>query len=376
MRGDGLSEGEPARPEPEGRGAPLARAARRVDEVQRRHAVAGFPLAVFRKYSEDRGGNLAAMLAYFEFFSLFPLLAVATTILGRVLADDPELQRRLLDTALRNVPLIGSRIATDLRALDAGGVGLAIAIVLSIWAGLGAIKAFEVAMNTVWNVPEHARPGFLRANLRAFAMLVGLAALTVVSAVTTFTILGGLGWAGEAPDVGLAIAVHGVLFLVAFAVLTSAPVGWTAHLPGAIVAAVAWTILLRIGRHDRRSADRERERRLRHVRARGRAVGLALPGVEPGARRPPRSTSSVHDRLWPRTMVPPPLGQADRRALKRFAAQGERRPEVQVEVRERPPPEPELEPLTDPGDAPAPVPARAPARASGEARPHPGGATP
>ena len=45
-----------------------------VDGWQRRHAVAGFPIAVMKKFTEDRASNLAALIAFYAFFSLFPLL--------------------------------------------------------------------------------------------------------------------------------------------------------------------------------------------------------------------------------------------------------------------------------------------------------------
>jgi membrane protein len=46
----------------------------RLDELQRRHPVFGFPLAVLYKYIDDQGGYLSALIAYYAFVSLFPLL--------------------------------------------------------------------------------------------------------------------------------------------------------------------------------------------------------------------------------------------------------------------------------------------------------------
>ena len=50
-------------------------------------------MAVVRKFGDDQGGNLAALVAYYAFFSLFPLLLVFVTILGFVLQGDPGAQR-------------------------------------------------------------------------------------------------------------------------------------------------------------------------------------------------------------------------------------------------------------------------------------------
>ena len=62
----------------------------RVDSFQRRHPWAGFPIAVIYTYIDDGGGHLAALLAYYAFLSMFPLLLLASTILGIVLSGDPE----------------------------------------------------------------------------------------------------------------------------------------------------------------------------------------------------------------------------------------------------------------------------------------------
>jgi len=47
--------------------------ARRFDRFQRERAWLAFPIAVMRKFGDDRGGSLAALIAYYGFFSIFPL---------------------------------------------------------------------------------------------------------------------------------------------------------------------------------------------------------------------------------------------------------------------------------------------------------------
>ena len=71
----------------------------RVDEFQRRHPVAGFPLAVVYKYFDDQGPYLAATLTYYAFVAIFPLLLIASSLLGFVLQGNEELQAELLDPA-------------------------------------------------------------------------------------------------------------------------------------------------------------------------------------------------------------------------------------------------------------------------------------
>ena len=56
------------------------------DRVQRRHGLLGFPYAVIKKYGDDDGGREAALITYYGFLSIFPLLLLGVAILSRVLA--------------------------------------------------------------------------------------------------------------------------------------------------------------------------------------------------------------------------------------------------------------------------------------------------
>ena len=60
----------------------LQRILRAIDQYQQRRRWLAFPFAVNKKFGDDQGGYLAALIAYYGFFSLFPLLLVFTSILG------------------------------------------------------------------------------------------------------------------------------------------------------------------------------------------------------------------------------------------------------------------------------------------------------
>ena len=62
---------------------------RRLDVFQQRHRWAGFPLAVVYKFAEDQGPYLAALITYYGFLALFPLLLLLASILGFVLRAIP-----------------------------------------------------------------------------------------------------------------------------------------------------------------------------------------------------------------------------------------------------------------------------------------------
>ena len=84
----------------------------RFDQWQRRRTRPAFVVGVFKKFSEDRAGQLAALIAYYSFFSLFPLLLVLTTSLGYVLNGNSELQQRIAGSALSHIPVVGESLQT------------------------------------------------------------------------------------------------------------------------------------------------------------------------------------------------------------------------------------------------------------------------
>src|SRR4051794_39026102 len=97
----------------------------RLDQFQRGHRPLALAVAVFKKFGDDQAGNLAALIAYCAFFSIFPLLLVLVTVTGFVLAGNPELQQRLLDSALSQFPVIGDQLRTNIGAYKGSGLALA-----------------------------------------------------------------------------------------------------------------------------------------------------------------------------------------------------------------------------------------------------------
>src|SRR5580658_3305026 len=156
----------------------------RLDRFQRKHPWAGFPLAVAYKYFDDFGAYLAALLTYYAFVSLFPLLLLLSTILGFVLSGDGSLQHQVLTSVLNRIPVISQDLAEP-KQIGGGLLGLFVGIVGSIYGGLGVAQAFQYATNTVWGVPRNNRPNPFRARGRSLVLLAttGLALMgtTVLS---------------------------------------------------------------------------------------------------------------------------------------------------------------------------------------------------
>jgi membrane protein len=220
---------------------------RAFDRWQQRHRPAGFTFAVFQKYSDDQGGYLAATIAYYAFFSIFPLLLVFTTVLGYVLRGHKHLYKTLLDSALGQFPVIGHQLQT--RSLEGNALALGLGLAAAIWAGMGVFIAAQNAMDDVWGVPYARRPNFFRKRLLSLELLVllggGILASSVLAGLGSFGAGYGIGW--KIGSIALSTALNFGLFWVGLRVLTADDVTWTQLRGGAIAAAFAYEILQALG---------------------------------------------------------------------------------------------------------------------------------
>ena len=85
----------------------------RVDEVQRRHAILGFPYAVCKRYGEDHGGWLGSLISYYGFFSLYPLLVVFVTVATWIFGDRPRALQSVLEAMWSKVPFATADLAAE-----------------------------------------------------------------------------------------------------------------------------------------------------------------------------------------------------------------------------------------------------------------------
>jgi membrane protein len=224
----------------------------RLDGFQRRHPAAGFPLAVVYKFTDDQGSYLAALITYYGFLSLFPLLLLLSTILGFVLRGDAHLQQQVLHSTLSQFPVIGPDLNHP-RHLGGGTTGLIVAILGMLYGGLGVAQATQHAMNTAWAIPRNTRPNPLKARGRSLLLLatVGLA----IIGTTALSALGASAGAyGATFGIGLkalliaaAVAINTGVFILAFRVATARDLTVREVAPGAIAAAIAWQLLQSFG---------------------------------------------------------------------------------------------------------------------------------
>jgi len=310
---------------------PVERVVRSLDRVQQRNRVAGLVVAVVKKFGDDRGPSLAALLAYYGFLSLFPLLLVFTTILGFI--GNTDLQRNMVGTALAEFPVFGQQIGKNAtHPLTGSGIGLAVGLALLLYGSLGVAHAGQHAMAQIWNVPGVVRPGFFPRLARSVAFFIvlgiGVAVTAGLSGLATLSgraVLArvGLLLAGAAINVGLYVAV--------FRVLTPKTAPTQALLPGAVVGGIGYSILLALG-------TGLIQHQLRHAQALyGQfAFVLGLLGWLYLVAQLSLYAAELNvvrlRRQWPRSIVQPPLTSADERVLRDIARQEERRPEQRVGV--------------------------------------------
>lgn len=225
---------------------------RRFDAFQRRHRWASLPIAVVYKFVDDQGAYLAALLAYYGFLSLFPLLLLGVTVLGYVLNGDPVAQQAVVSSALRNVPVIGDQIRENVHTFSGSTAGLVVGVVVAVYGALGVTQAAQHALDEVWAVPRAERPSIWAAYARgAFVVLlvgIGMMATAALSALATAagatTGLGGLG-RGAATVAGVVVNIG--LFLMAYHLLPARRSRVRDHWIGAVTAGVTWQVLLTVG---------------------------------------------------------------------------------------------------------------------------------
>jgi membrane protein len=219
----------------------------RLDNFQRRHEWAGAPLAVLYKFHDDQGVYLAALIAFYGFLSLFPLLLLFTSILGFVLQNDAELQTRVLDSTLSQFPVIGQQLG-DPQSVRGSGIALVVSVLVAVYGALGVAHAIQHAMNVTWAVPRCRRPNPFHLRLRSLVLIAigGLATITatVLSGLASATaISANLDWLSATLIVVAAIAVNTVVFVVGFWICVPMNRSVRSLLPGAVTAAVVWQAL-------------------------------------------------------------------------------------------------------------------------------------
>jgi uncharacterized BrkB/YihY/UPF0761 family membrane protein len=299
------------------------------DRFQRRRAPVAIVIAVLRNFSDQNAGNAAALIAYWAFFSLFPLLLLFTAILGFVLHGHHAALVSVENSALRELPI-------KLYAGHGSGVALGVGLIGTLSAGLGVTSACQNAFNVVYAIPHRSQPNFLVSRWRGLKLLAGVGLLQVGSTAAAGAVSGGFGGTLlTVAGLAVALAINVCLFFVLFRVLIPKLVPTNELWPGILVASVAWEVLQSVGgiyvSHVVKGAGQT-------YGTFATVIGL-LTWLYLGARIVVYAAEInvvLTRRLWPRSIMAPPE-PADRRARAALAKMEERDNTETVDVSFHPP---------------------------------------
>jgi membrane protein len=229
-----------------------------------------FPVRVFQNYSTVQGPLLASGLAYQAIFAVFAAVWVGFSIVGLVVAGNPELQQPLINLLSNAVPGLIKTSSSSSGAIDPAvllkasvfGVTGAIALVAVLFTALGWLASARAAIRVILGL---AQPTTNFALLKLRDLLVGIgfgialvvsAALSVAGSAATTALLPLIGVSSDSV-VGAVIGrivTLAVMFLLdatilgaLFRVLSGVDIPWRRLRGGALVGAVALGALKVLG---------------------------------------------------------------------------------------------------------------------------------
>jgi YihY family inner membrane protein len=310
----------------------VERGIRKIDGAQRGWTPTAFIFGVIKKFGDDNGGVLVANLTYTAFVTLFPLLLVFTTILGLVAAFNPAFKDAAENAVASQVPIIGRTLTSQVGTLKRSSViGLIVGLIVTIWGSTGLAQAGMYTMSRVWNLPGPERPGFVP-RLGRSMLFLGLLAAGVIAT----TALASLSTYGNRPlsllafAEAVAAAVNAGMFVGGFRVLTPKAVDTWDLVRGGVIAGILWTVLQVLGTW-----------LVHHFLHSDSVYGVfaTVLGLVAWLYLAARVTvycaevnAVLARRLWPRSVVQPPLTNADRTSLALHALESQQRVELQVHV--------------------------------------------
>ncbi len=222
----------------------------RVDGFQRRRRVVGLPLAVVYKFFDDQGNYLAAIMTYYAFVAIFPLMLISSSILGFVLQGDEALQQQVLDSALGRFPIVGDQIGRP-EGLQGSTSAVVIGALAALYGIVGLGQAAQNAVNAAWAVPRNSRLNPVVSRIRSlFAFVVGglaLIALGVLSSLASYFGVLGSGFMARLLGILITVSLTGLVLSAMMRLALPEHPPWLRLLPGGMAVALMWQLLQTVG---------------------------------------------------------------------------------------------------------------------------------
>ena len=215
----------------------------RLDRAQKDRVGLAVAIATVKKFSEDQSANLAAMISFWAFFSVFPLFLVLVTMLAIFLPASDK--NSVLNHVAQLFPLLDPR---TVKGLSGAWWTVVLGLATALWSGLGVVRTAQFAFNSVWGIPRRQQPGFVKQVSRSLLVLatvgLGLVVTTLLSGLVASSASGvNLGVLGRVGGYVLSAALDVGIFLVAFRILTERDVSTRDVLPGAVLSGIAFFVL-------------------------------------------------------------------------------------------------------------------------------------
>jgi YihY family inner membrane protein len=212
-----------------------------LDRFQQRRPLTAIPVATWKKFSDEGSSREAAGMAFWAFFSVFPLLMALVTILGYLVPAGDRTE--VLKHVSSYVPLLDSSAITG---LTGSALALIVGTAAAVWSGLAVVTFTEQALNAVWGKDVEA--GFPERTVRALLCLLVVGGGLLAATFLTGLLFGSdsavdLGHASRALGVLAAVVIDVGLFVAAFRILTDDRVSLRDLLPGAVFSGVAFWVL-------------------------------------------------------------------------------------------------------------------------------------
>jgi membrane protein len=170
---------------------------KRIDGWQQAHHWTAVTYAVIKRYGEAAVGQQAALLTYYSFWSLFPLLLVLSTLAGLLGHSHPTLQHDIVKATTNYFPVLGNQLSAHVTTLHKNGIALLVGVILTLYGARGVADAFRRGVEHIWAIPEKERLQFPKTILYSLMIIV----------------VGGFGFILASICTGLAAtAGHGLLF--------------------------------------------------------------------------------------------------------------------------------------------------------------------
>jgi YihY family inner membrane protein len=215
----------------------------KLDRAQKDRVWLAVAVATGKKFSEDQSANLAAMIAFWAFFSVFPLFLVLVTLLAIFLpASDKE---SVLHHVAELFPLLDP---STVSSLSGAWWTIVLGLATALWSGSGVVRTAQFAFNSVWGIARDQQPGLAKQISRSVLVLstvgLGLVITTLLGGLVASSASGvNLGFLGRAAGYVLSAALDVGIFVVAFRILTEREVTTRDVLPGALLSGIAFFVL-------------------------------------------------------------------------------------------------------------------------------------